>query len=166
MVGVGERLPEGRVLVKGEGGLEWVDTRDLFAGRRVVLFGLPGAYTGLCTTAHVPSFLRTKARFDAAGVDAILCLAANDPFVLEAWGRDTGAAEAGIGMLADPAGEWIEALGTLFDLPERGFLRRSRRFAAYVEDGVVRVWHEEESPGACEATAGEAMLAAVEKATA
>lgn len=166
MVKVGDRLPEGRVLQTGEGGAQWVSTRDLFAGRRVVLFGLPGAYTGVCTTAHVPSFVRTKARFAAAGVDAILCLAANDPYVLEAWARDTGAAEAGIGMLSDPAGDWIEALGVLFDLPERGFLRRSRRFAACVEDGVVRIWHEEESPGTCEATAGEAMLAALEAQTA
>lgn len=158
---VGGRLPEGRLLRMGEQGPEAVETRDVFAGRKVILFGLPGAFTGTCTTAHLPSFMRTKAAFGARGVDEIVCVAGNDPWVMQAWGESTGAAAAGITLLGDPSGDFIEALGVLFDAPQAGFHRRARRFAALVEDGTVRVWHEEAGPGLCEATAGEAMLAAM-----
>ena len=158
---VGDRLPRGTLLRMGEAGPEAVPTEAVFAGRRVVLFGLPGAFTGTCTTAHVPSFIRTKAGFDAKGVDAIVCVAGNDPWVMRAWGEATGAEAAGLTLLGDPSGDFIEALGVLFDAPQAGFHRRARRFAALLEDGVVRVWHEEAGPGLCEATAGEAMLAAI-----
>lgn len=157
-VGVGERLPEGRVIVQGERGPEVVATAGLFAGRRVALFGVPGAYTSTCSTAHVPSFVRSMGALRAKGVDAVYCLAGNDPFVLRAWGEETGATAAGIVMLGDPSGDWIEALGQSLEVPHLGFHRRARRFSALVEDGVVRQWNEEAGPGACEATAGEAMV--------
>lgn len=158
---VGRRLPEGTLLRMGETGVEQVPTRQVFEGRRVVVFGLPGAYTSTCSTAHVPSYMRVMAKLTARGVDEIVCLAANDPWVMKAWGDTTGAAAAGISMLADPAGDWIEALGQSFSAPAVGFIRRCRRFSAFVEDGVVRVWQEEAGPGVCEATAGEAMVAAI-----
>lgn len=160
-VEVGGRMPEGTLLRMGEKGVEPVATRDVFGGRTVVVFGLPGAFTGTCTTAHVPSYMRVMAPLAARGVDEVVCVAANDPWVMKAWGEQTGAAAAGITMLADPSGDWIEALGTSFDAPQVGFHRRSRRFSALVEDGVVRLWHEEAGPGVCEATAGEAMVAAM-----
>ncbi len=157
----GERLPEGQVLRMGENGPEAVATGPLFAGRRVVLFGLPGAYTGTCSTAHVPSFVRTKADLDAKGIDAVYCLAGNDPFVLKAWGQETGATDVGIEMLGDTSGDWIAALGTEMNVPHLGFVRRSRRFSALVEDGVVTTWNEEPGPGEFGATGGEAMLASL-----
>jgi cytochrome c peroxidase len=160
-VGVGERMPEGTLLRMGEGGVEPVAARDVFSGRRVVVFGLPGAFTSTCSTAHVPSYMRVMAPLAARGVDEVVCVAGNDPWVMKAWGEATGAASAGIAMLADPSGDWIEALGTSFDAPQVGFLRRSRRFSALVVDGVVELWQEEAGPGVCEATAGEAMLAAI-----
>lgn len=160
-IDVGERLPEGRLFRMGEAGPEAVDTQGLFAGRTLILFGLPGAFTGTCTTAHLPSFMRTRGAFEAKGVDEIVCVAGNDPWVMKAWGESTGAAQAGVTLLGDPSGDFIEALGVLFDAPQAGFHRRARRFAALVEDGIVRVWHEEAGPGLCEATAGEAMLAAM-----
>jgi cytochrome c peroxidase len=160
-VGVGERMPEGTLLRMGEGGVEPVAARDVFSGRRVVVFGLPGAFTSTCSTAHVPSYMRVMAPLAARGVDEVVCVAGNDPWVMKAWGEATGAAAAGIRMLADPSGDWIEALGTSFDAPQVGFLRRSRRFSALVVDGVVELWQEEAGPGVCEATAGEAMLAAI-----
>lgn len=158
---VGERMPEGILLRRGEESVETVPTAGLFAGRRVVVFGLPGAFTGTCSTAHVPSFMRVMPRLAGKGVDEVVCVAANDPWVMQAWGEATGATSAGITMLADPAGRWFEALGTAFDAPEVGYHRRSRRFSALVVDGVIDVWHEEAGPGICEATAGEAMLAAI-----
>lgn len=160
-VKAGERMPEGNLLRMGENGVETVPTSGLFSGRRVVVFGLPGAFTGTCSTAHVPSYMRVMPSLLARGVDEVICVSANDPWVMKAWGEQTGATAAGITLLADPAGEWIEALGTAFDAPQVGFHRRSRRFSALVVDGIVDLWHEEAGPGLCEATAGEAMLAAM-----
>jgi cytochrome c peroxidase len=160
-INVGERLPEGTLLRRNGTENEEVQTRDLFAGRRVVIFGVPGAFTGTCSTAHVPSYMRVMAPLAARGVDEIVCLSVNDPWVMEAWGQATGAAMAGITLLADPSGDWVEALGQGFNAPAAGFFRRCRRFSALVEDGVVRIWQEEAGPGVCEATAGEAMLAAM-----
>ena len=158
---MGERLPEGRLQRMGGSGVETVETGPIFANRRVVLFGVPGAFTGLCSTAHVPSYMRVMAQLAARGVDEIICVAGNDAWVMKAWGEATGASAAGITMLADPTGAWIEALGQSFDAPAVGLIRRARRFSALVENGVVRVWQEEPGPGLCEATAGEAMLAAM-----
>lgn len=160
-VAVGDRLPEGRLLRLREGRVEPVDAGRVFAGRRAVLFGVPGAFSDLCTTAHVPSYMRTMARLAARGVEEILCVAVNDPWALGAWGQATGATAAGITLLADPTGDWVEALGQTFDAPAAGLYRRCTRFSALVEDGVVRVWQEEEHHATCEATAGEAMLAAL-----
>lgn len=159
---VGQRLPEGVLTRLGPGGRpEPVPTGPIFAGRRVVLFGLPGAFTGTCSTAHLPSYMRVMDRLRAKGVDEVVCLSGNDAWVMAAWGEATGATAAGVTLLGDPSGDWIAALGQAFDAPPVGFFRRSTRFSALVEDGVVRLWHEEAGPGVCEATAGEAMLAAI-----
>ena len=160
-IGIGEHLPEGTLLRRQDGQIGPVATRNIFKGRRVVLFGVPGAFTGLCSTAHVPSYMRVMAPLTARGVDEIVCIAVNDPWVMEAWGEATGAAMAGITLLADPSGDWVEALDQGFTAPAVGFIRRSRRFSALIEDGIVRIWHEEAAPGVCEATAGEAMLEAM-----
>jgi len=127
----------------------------------VVIFGLPGAYTGTCTTAHVPSFIRTADEFAAKGVDEIICVSVNDPFVMKAWGEATGAAAAGISMLGDADAAFTLALGLEFTAPPVGLFNRSKRYALYAEDGVVKVLHVEENPGVCEVSSGEAMLAAI-----
>ena len=160
-IGVGERLPDGALLRVGEGMPEPVQAARFLAGRRVVLFGVPGAFSDLCTTAHVPSYMRSLPRLLARGVEEVACLAVNDPFALGAWGRATGATAAGITLLADPTGDWVEALGQSFDAPVVGLYRRCTRFSALVEDGVVKVWQEEAHHATCEATAGEAMLEAL-----
>lgn len=160
-IGVGERLPEATFLRIGANGPEGVSLGALVAGKRVILFGLPGAYTGTCTAAHVPSFIRTKAEFDAKGIDSILCVSVNDPFVMKAWGEATGATAAGIQMLGDAESAFTTAMGMAFSAPPVGFVNRSKRYALYAEDGVVRVLHAEESPGVCDASGGEAMLRAI-----
>ena len=162
-IDVGERLPEGTLLRMSEANPkaepEAVATGPLFAGRRVVLFGMPGAFTGGCSSAHLPSFMRTKAALDASGVDAVIGLTGNDPWVLRAWGDQSGATDAGILLLGDPWGDWIEALGMTLTVPQIGLIRCSHRFSALVEDGVVRSWNEEPGPDDFGATGGEAMLA-------
>jgi peroxiredoxin len=134
---------------------------DLAGSGKVVLFGLPGAYTGTCTTAHVPSFIRTKADFEAKGVDAVICISVNDPFVMDAWGESTGATQAGIQMVGDAASAFTKAIGMEFSAPPVGLIDRSKRFALYAEGGVVKVLHVEDNPGVCETSAGEALLAAL-----
>lgn len=158
---VGEKLPAATLLKIGANGPEAVDLAALTAGRKVVIFAVPGAYTGVCTTAHVPSFIRTKPQFDAKGVDEILCVSVNDPFVMAAWGEATGASAAGITLLADAEAAFTKAIGMAFSAPPVGLIDRSARYAMLVEDGVVKVLNREESPGVCELSAGEGLLAAL-----
>ncbi|PKP75241.1 MAG: peroxiredoxin [Alphaproteobacteria bacterium HGW-Alphaproteobacteria-6] len=157
----GKPLPGAGLLRIGASGPETVDLAARLKGRKVVIFGLPGAFTGTCTSAHVPSFIRTKAGFDAKGVDEIICIAVNDPFVMKAWGEATGAAAAGITLLGDADAAFTRAIGMLFSNPATGLLDRSMRYALYAEDGVVNVLHVEAGRGVCETSGGEAMLAAI-----
>ena len=157
----GDVLPGATFLAMGAEGPQDVSLGDKMKGRKIVIFAVPGAYTGVCTTAHVPSFMRTKDAFAAKGVDEIICIAVNDPFVMQAWGESTGATKAGLSMLADAEGAFTQAIGMDFSAPPAGLINRSRRYAMLVEDGVVKVLHVEESPGTCEASAGESLLAAI-----
>jgi cytochrome c peroxidase len=155
----GDTLPDADLLRMGEDGPETVQLSDVVGGKRVALFAVPGAFTGVCTTAHVPSFIRTKDAFAGKGVETIVCVSVNDPFVMKAWAEATGAEEAGLQMLADGDGAFTRTLGMTFDAPPAGLHGRSKRYAMLVEDGVVKTLHVEESPGICEVSAGEALLA-------
>ena len=156
----GDKLPEGTLIRLGANGPEQVSIESLTKDRKVVIFAVPGAFTPTCSVAHVPSFIRTKAQFDAKGVDEVVCLSVNDAFVMKAWGEATGATEAGITMLAD-AGAYTKALGLAFDAPGAGLMGRSKRYAMYVVNGVVEKLHLEENSGACDISGGEAMLAEI-----
>ena len=157
-IAVGERMPDATLCRMGDDGPETVQLSDLLNGRKVVVFALPGAFTGPCSTAHVPSFIRTAAQLRDKGVDEIICISVNDPFVLKAWGEATGAAEAGIAMLGDADGSMTRALGLEFTAPHLGLIGRSNRYAALVEDGVIAVANVDK-PGACEISTGEELLA-------
>ncbi len=154
----GDVLPGATLLRIGDSGPEAVSLGDKMKGRKVVIFAVPGAYTGVCTTAHVPSFIRTIGALKAKGMDEVICISVNDPFVMKAWGEATGATEAGITLLADPESAFTTAIGMEFSAPPAGLLKRSARYAMIVEDGVVTVLNKEESPGVCETSAGEAIL--------
>ena len=160
-IAVGEKLPEASLVRIGAEGPETVSVGTLTAGRKVVLFAVPGAFTPTCHAAHVPSFIRTKDGFAAKGVDEIVCVSVNDPFVMKSWGEATGAADAGISMLGDPESGFTKALGMAFSAPPVGLIDRSKRYAMLVEDGTVTALHVEESPGVCETSAGESLLAAI-----
>lgn len=154
----GDTLPEATLLTMGAEGPEEVALSTKTAGKKVVIFGLPGAYTGTCTTSHVPSFIRTKDQFAAKGVDEIICVSVNDPFVMGAWGESTGATAAGIAMLGDASAEFTKAIGMDFTAPPVGLFSRSKRYAMVVDNGVVTALGEEASPGECDISAGEALL--------
>ncbi|SPH16722.1 Putative peroxiredoxin [Defluviimonas aquaemixtae] len=157
----GERLPGATLLSIGENGPETVELEAKLKGRKVIIFGLPGAFTRTCSSAHVPSFIRTADAFRAKQVDEIICVAVNDPFVMHAWGEATGATAAGITMLGDASAEFTRALGMTFSAPASGFFDRSKRYALCAEDGVVKVLHVEEGRGVCDTSGGESMLAAI-----
>ncbi|NIZ11157.1 peroxiredoxin [Pseudooceanicola sp. HF7] len=157
----GDTLPDATLVGMGAEGPAQVALKDKLAGRKVVIFGLPGAFTGTCTTAHVPSFMRTKPGFDEKGVDEIICVSVNDPFVMSAWGESTGATEAGLTFLGDPHSEFTKAIGLEFSAPPVGLIDRSKRYALYAEDGVVKVLHLEENAGTCEISGGESLLDAI-----
>ena len=157
-ISIGDTLPAATLLIMGPNGPEPVSLNEKTKGRKVVIFGMPGAFTSTCTSAHVPSFIRTKDQFDAKGVDEIICIAVNDPQVMKAWGEATGATTAGLTLLADADSSFTGAIGMQFDAPAAGFHKRSIRYALFAEDGKVRVLNVEEGRGVCEMSSGETML--------
>ena len=157
-ISVGDKLPDAMLVRLGADGPEGVSVSTLTEGRTAVIFAVPGAYTGTCTTAHVPSFIRTMDTFTERGVEEIICVSVNDPFVMGAWGEMTGATEAGITMVGDPESTFTKAMGMEFSAPPAGLIDRSKRYAMLVIDGEVKVLNEEENPGLCEVSAGEGLL--------
>lgn len=158
---VGDELPEATLIEKSDSGLAQVKVSELTRGRKVVIFGLPGAYTGTCSTRHLPSFIGVADKLRAKGVDDIVCVSVNDPFVMSAWGDGAGAGKAGVRMLSDAGSELTGALGLRFSRPEAGMYDRSKRYAMFVDDGVVKVLNIESSPGECDISGGETMLEAI-----
>ncbi len=160
-ISTGDKLPEATLLRMGENGPEPVSLADRVKGRKVVIFAVPGAFTPTCHSAHVPSFIRTRDQLAEQGVDEIICVSVNDPFVMQAWGDATGANAAGITMLSDADGSFTRAIGMDFDAPPAGLVSRSKRYAMLIEDGTVTILQVEDNPGACEVSAGEGLLAAM-----
>lgn len=158
---VGADYPGGEVLTMGANGPEAVDLGEKLKGRKVVIFALPGAFTGTCSTAHFPSFVRTAGELKEKGVAEIICLAVNDPFTLSAWGKQLGGEEAGITMLADPEGKVTKAAGMEFSAPPVGLIGRSKRYVVVVEDGKITHVGEEPAPGQCDISSGESVLKAL-----
>lgn len=151
-------LPEATLLRVGDNGPEPVELGSLAKGRKIVIFALPGAYTGTCTNAHVPSFIETKDEFTAKGVDEIICIAVNDPFVMDSWSRHTGADKAGITFLADSEANFTKSMGMDFSAPPAGLINRSKRYAMVVEDGKITALNLDDNPGVCETSCGKAVL--------
>lgn len=141
----GDRVPNATLFRVGENGIEPFAAETFFGGRKVVVFGLPGAFTPTCTGQHLPGFIRHADAIKAKGVDAIACLSVNDAWVMRAWGVDQAAAGK-VEMLADGNAELTRALGLDADMSARGYGVRSRRYAMIVDDGVVRHLAIEEGP--------------------
>lgn len=157
-ISIGDSLPNATLSQLGDKGPEAILLSDKTAGRKVVIFAVPGAYTPTCSSAHVPSFIRTKDQLEVKGVDEIICVSVNDPFVMNAWAEETGATAAGITMLADADSSFTTAIGMNFDAPPAGFHARSLRYAMLIEDGKVSILNVEQARGVCEISAGESLL--------
>jgi glutaredoxin/glutathione-dependent peroxiredoxin len=152
----GERMPAGTFKRMTKEGPRDISTADLFKGKRVVLFSVPGAFTPTCDAKHLPGFVQLADQILAKGVDTIACVAVNDVFVMSAWGKASGVGDK-ILMLADGNGDYARALGLELDASKFGMGKRSQRFAIVVNDGVATQVNVEE-PGAFKVSAAEHVL--------
>jgi glutaredoxin/glutathione-dependent peroxiredoxin len=156
---VGDKIPATNLKYKNSDGIQTISTDDLFKGKTVVLFALPGAFTPTCSAKHLPGFVHNAGALKAKGVDTIACLSVNDAFVMDAWGKDQKTGDK-VMMLADGNGEFSKAVGLTMDASGYGMGTRSQRYAMVVKDGVVKTLNVE-APGAFEVSSAEAVLKAL-----
>jgi peroxiredoxin len=153
---VGDRIPDMTLTKATADGPQPIQTGDYFAGRKVALFAVPGAFTPTCSARHLPGYVDKAGELKAKGVDEVAALSVNDVFVMGAWGRQ-GGADGKVTMLADGNGDFVEALGLAADFSKFGMGKRSQRWSAIVDDGVVAELNVEE-PGAFSVSSAEYML--------
>ena len=155
-VSVGDKVPQKELKFKNDEGVQAISPEELFVGKKVVLFALPGAFTPTCSAKHVPGYVANHDALKAKGVDTIACLSVNDAFVMEAWGKDQSVGDK-VMMLADGSADFTKALGLELDLTAAGMGVRSQRYAMIVEDGTVTNLFVEQ-PGQFEVSAAEYVL--------
>ncbi len=154
---VGDKLPETNFAVMGAEGPEQKSTSDVFGGKKVVLFAVPGAYTPTCSKGHMPGFVQNVDAIKAKGIDAVACTSVNDVFVMDAWAKDSSATGK-IDMLADGSADFAKAVGLEIDLTARGLGVRSQRYSMLIEDGVVKQLNVEEAPPNHDVSSAATML--------
>ena len=157
-ISIGDKLPDATFQSMGPEGPVSQNIRDLTTGKKIVIFGLPGAYTNTCSTAHMPSFVRNANEIRANGIDAIYCLAVNDVHVMKSWAKEMGADTAHIGMLSDVDGSYTKSIGFNFTVPAVGFFDRSQRYSMIVDNGVITSLNEEIERTSCDISGGETIL--------
>jgi glutaredoxin/glutathione-dependent peroxiredoxin len=155
-INVGDKIPAATLKTMGSDGPEEITTEDLFKGKTVALFAVPGAFTPTCSAKHLPGYVTNAEALKAKGVDTIACLSVNDAFVMGAWGKDQNAGGK-VQMLADGNADLTRQLGLDLDASGHGMGVRSKRYSMIVEDGAIKVLNEE-PPGAFEISSAEAML--------
>ncbi len=159
MIKVGDRIPNVTLQQKTADGIQPVSTDQLFKGKKVVMFAVPGAFTPTCSMKHLPGFVANADALKQKGVDTIACVSVNDAFVMDAWGKDQKVGDK-VAMLADGSAKFAEALGLGLDLTDKGLGKRSQRYAMVVEDGVVKKLNVEEG-GKFEVSNAETILGAL-----
>ena len=155
-IAVGEKIPSSNFVQPTADGLNPVSSDAFFAGRRIALFSVPGAYTPTCSAKHLPGFVEQASAIKAKGIDEIACTAVNDAFVMGAWGKASGVDDS-VTMLADGNGDFVKAIGLEMDGSKFGMGTRGQRFAMIVNDGVVEQLHVE-APGEFRVSAAEYVL--------
>ncbi len=153
----GNVLPDAKLMMMTAEGPAQVSVRDFFAGKKVVLFAVPGAFTPTCHNTHLPGFIANASALKEKGADAIACISVNDIFVLDAWAKQSGADES-ISFLADGNGEFTRAIGMQFVASGFAMGERSKRYAMIVDDGMVTVLHEEPARGQAIESGAEKIL--------
>jgi glutaredoxin/glutathione-dependent peroxiredoxin len=153
---VGDKIPAAKLQIKTKDGVQTKTTDEIFGGKKVVLFALPGAFTPTCSAKHLPGFVNNHQALKSKGIDSVACLSVNDAFVMDAWGKDQGV-EDKVLMLADGNGEFTKAVGLTMDGTGYGMGLRSQRYAMVLDDGVIKTLNVE-APGAFEVSSAEAIL--------
>jgi peroxiredoxin len=153
---IGDHLPKVNLKQATSQGIQDIDTDSFFKGRTVALFAVPGAFTPTCTTIHMPGFTQNMSAFKDKGV-AVACLAVNDPFVMEAWGKATNA-HPDIALIADGNGDFTRAIGLILDGSSFGLGLRSLRYSMLVKDGIVTVLNIETNAGECNISSADTLL--------
>jgi glutaredoxin/glutathione-dependent peroxiredoxin len=153
---IGEKMPSVSLSYMSSDGVKKITTDELFQGKKVIIFAVPGAFTPACSERHLPGFVDYADQIKAKGVDKIACISVNDPYVMGAWGKDRNVGDK-VMMLADSLGEYTKAVGQELDLTAKGLGIRSRRYAMIVEDGVVKYQALEEG-GKLEVSTAENIL--------
>jgi len=156
-IAVGSRVPPGKFRISAADGLADLTTAQLFDGKRVVLFAVPGAFTPTCDARHLPGYVDLAEQFRAKGVDTVACMAVNDVFVMKAWGKSASVGDKVL-LLADGSGDYARALGLSLDASAHGMGQRAQRFAMVVKDGLVEQLFVE-APGKFEVSAADYVLA-------
>ena len=154
-INVGDRLPDVPLSVATENGPEQTSSGEFFAGKKVALFAVPGAFTPTCSARHLPSYVDKASDLKSKGVDEIACISVNDPFVMGAWGKADGSED--ITMLADGNGAFADAVGLAMDGSKFGMGKRSQRYSMLINDGVVEHLNVE-APGEYRASSAETLL--------
>lgn len=157
-VQVGDSIPDVTMKIMGDQGPQDISTADIFSGKKVVLFAVPGAFTPTCSAAHLPGYVANADKIKAAGVDSIVCLSVNDAFVMDAWGKGQNAEE--IMMVGDGNGEFTKAMGVEMDGSGFGLGTRSIRYSLIAEDGKITALNLEQG-GAFEVSSAEAIMEAL-----
>ena len=155
-IAVGDKIPSAKLKTMTAEGPKDISTDEIFNGKKVVLFAVPGAFTPTCHKNHLPGFVKNAASIKAKGINTIAVTGVNDVFVMDAWKKATGG--DAIEFLADGSGNWAKALGLTADLTERGLGVRSQRYAMVVEDGVVKTLNIEDSPGKADISGADNLI--------
>ena len=156
-IDVGDKMPSVTLKQLTPEGVKEVTTDEIFGGKKVVFFAVPGAFTPACSQRHLPGFVERATDIKGKGIDEIACVAVNDAFVMGAWGREQKA-EGKVRMLADGSGDFVRALGLELDLSKGGLGIRSQRYSMLVNNGVVKSLNIEKQPGQVDVSGAEAML--------
>ena len=154
-INIGDRLPDVPLTLATAEGPQQTSSSDYFAGKRVALFAVPGAFTPTCSARHLPSYVEKAADLKGKGVDEIACISVNDPFVMRAWGERDGSQD--ITMIADGNGQFADAVGLAMDGSKFGMGKRSQRYSMLINDGVVEQLNVE-APGEYKASSAETLL--------
>ena len=152
-----ETIPNSKVFIMESGNPVQKNIKELFQDKKVVLFGLPGAYTSVCSAKHLPGYVDNYKKYKSKGIDLIVCISVNDPFVMDAWGKSQGVGDKII-MMADPFLEFTKSIGADVDKSARGLGIRSNRYTMLLDDLKVVKLQEEEDAGACEISAAQNFL--------
>ena len=160
---VGQKIPDMTLTLAKTDGAEKVNTTQLFAHKKTILFALPGAFTPVCSARHLPGFAANKTALEAAGVDQIVCLSVNDSFVMQAWATSLGVSDS-ILMLCDGSAEFTKAVGLTCDLTEAGLGIRSQRYAMIIDDGTVTCLEIEKEASSCVVSSADYFVTLLSKA--